>query len=205
MKKLVLSTAVIFVLFFSFGQARADFDSGLKAYQHGDYITALQHWRPLARHGDGCAQYNIGFIYASGHGVPRDYSEAAKWYLKAAEQGYAIAQNKLAFMYVRGHGMEQNDDAAVAWWRRAAEQGHAEAQSNLAGMYAQGRGAPKNFVLAYMWVSLAAAQNPDPGIQRNLTWLEKQMTSTQLADAEQLARAWKPRSEATPFNCVSLP
>ena len=33
--------------------------------------------------------------------VPKDETEAAKWYLKAAEQGDAAAQNKLGAMYAK--------------------------------------------------------------------------------------------------------
>ncbi len=41
---------------------------------------ALREWRPLAKSGDPYAQYNLGTMYAYGHGVPQDYAEAAQRY-----------------------------------------------------------------------------------------------------------------------------
>ena len=69
------------------GSARADFDAGYRAYQSGDYETALREWKPLAEQGDAVAQNNFGFMYSEGLGVPQDYMESWKWYRKAAEQG----------------------------------------------------------------------------------------------------------------------
>ena len=37
--------------------------------------------------GAASAQYNLGFMYLNGQGVPQNYAEAAKWYRKAAVQG----------------------------------------------------------------------------------------------------------------------
>ena len=46
-----------------------------------------------AEEGDVEAQNKLGMIYYNGEGVPKDYTEAIKWYRKAAEQGYAKSQN----------------------------------------------------------------------------------------------------------------
>ncbi len=40
----------------------ADFDKGLTAYQNGDYVTALNEWRPLAEQGDADAQFSLGWM-----------------------------------------------------------------------------------------------------------------------------------------------
>ncbi len=48
----------------------ADWDKEVTAYQNGDYATALKEWTPLAEQGDADAQYNLGVMYALGHGVP---------------------------------------------------------------------------------------------------------------------------------------
>lgn len=65
----------------------ADVQSGLDAYEAGDYATALKEFKPLAEQGDAVAQYNLGKMYRKGHGVSKDGKKAAKWYRKAAEQG----------------------------------------------------------------------------------------------------------------------
>ena len=46
-----------------------------------------------AEAGDANEQCYLGLSYQQGeYGLPKDYSEAAKWYRKAAEQGHAGAQ-----------------------------------------------------------------------------------------------------------------
>ncbi len=72
--------------------ASADLQKGLDAYNAGDYATAMKEWRPLAEQGNVNAQYNLGFMYDKGKGVPKDDAEAAKWYRLAADQGNADAQ-----------------------------------------------------------------------------------------------------------------
>ena len=84
-----------------------------------------------AKAGDVVAQYNLGVMYDTGEGVPKDYAEAAKWYRKAAEQGHAVAQFNLGVMYADGEGVSKNDAEAVKWFRQAAEQGHLDAKEWL--------------------------------------------------------------------------
>ncbi len=104
-----------------------DYDEGEAAYNKGDYATALRKFRPLAEQGDAEAQFNLGWMYTQGWGVPRDDTEAAKWWHKAAEQGNANAQGKLGFLYTQGRGVPRDDTEAVKWYRKAAEQGNNEA------------------------------------------------------------------------------
>ena len=70
----------------------ADFQKGVKAYQGGNYATALREWTPLAEQGDAFAQHNLGIMYENGQGVPQDYKAVARWYRLAVEQGHAKAQ-----------------------------------------------------------------------------------------------------------------
>lgn len=55
-------------------------------------------------------------MYDDGRGVPKDASEAAKWYLRAANQGVDRAQLKLAYMYREGRGMPQDRVRAHMWF-----------------------------------------------------------------------------------------
>jgi hypothetical protein len=59
------------------------------AYNRGDYATALRLIKPLATQGNADAQTNLGFMYDTGLGVPKDDKEAVKWYRLAAAQGNA--------------------------------------------------------------------------------------------------------------------
>ena len=61
-----------------------------------------------AEQGDARAQFNTGFMYHRGQGVPQNYKEALRWYMKAAEQGFADAQLNTGLMYDQGKGVPQN-------------------------------------------------------------------------------------------------
>ena len=81
----------------------------------------LDDLRQKAEAGDAEAQYNLGRTYYLGNGVPKDLTEAVKWYSRAAEQGFAPAQVNLGNMYSRGEGAPKDDTKAVKWIRKAAD------------------------------------------------------------------------------------
>jgi TPR repeat protein len=111
-----------------------------------------------AQKGDAAAQFNLGLRYANGKDVPKDSTEAVKWFRKAAEQGLAIAQYSLGVMYDRGEGVAQNSTEAVNWYDKAAEQGLADAEFNLGVMYLIGKGVLENSAEADKWFRKAADQ-----------------------------------------------
>src|SRR5208283_2747356 len=117
-----------------------DVEAGIKAYQGGDYKTALSLLSMAAVQGNAAAQTNIGLMYYKGQGVSKDYEQAARWYEMAADQGYAAAQFNLGYMYDQGQGVLQDYKKAAAWYRLAADQGYAKAQANLGVMYYKGIG-----------------------------------------------------------------
>ncbi len=53
-----------------------------------------------------------------------------------------------------------------------------------------------DYVLAYMWANLAAAQGQELAVQLRDVLVEE-MTSNQIAEAQRLAREWKPLKEST--------
>ncbi len=169
------------------------------AFFWGDFATALRLWRPLAEQGDADAQSSLGMMYEEGQGVPQSYAEAVKWYRLAAEQGDATAQNRLGVMYATDQGVPQDYAEAVKWFRLAAEQGDAETQNRLGIMYREGQGVPQDYVQAHMWFNLAAswfsapeAENRDKAVE-NRDLAASKMTPAQIAEAQKLAREWKPK------------
>ena len=96
-------------------------------------------------------------------------------------------------MYSRGEGVPQDYAEAVRWYRLAAEQGDAEAQFNLGVMYTDGKGVPQDYVLAHMWFNLSAAQGDE--MARRTAMVSRRMTPDQIAEAQRLAREWKPVAE----------
>jgi TPR repeat protein len=101
----------------------ADFNSGLTAYNKGDYTTAAKEWRPLAEQGVAAAQFNLGLMYYDGHGVPLDFAQAAEWFTKAAEQDYGKAQYDLGAMYGIGKGVKRDYVQAYKWLNLCAAKG----------------------------------------------------------------------------------
>ena len=59
MKRLVLLAVLIVGLATA---ARADFATGLRSYEAGDYYAAYKEWLPLAEAGDPAAQRNLGHL-----------------------------------------------------------------------------------------------------------------------------------------------
>jgi len=118
--------------------------------------------------------------------------------LKAkAEQGDAQAQNSLGVRYDTGQGVPQNYAEAIKWFRMAAEQGDAAAQYNLGSMYGLGRGVPQDYVQAHMWVNLAASMSQAEENERYANYrklIAEEMTPAQIAEAQRLAREWKPKT-----------
>jgi len=173
------------------GSAKAsyidDYTKGLNAAQSGDFSTALREWTTLAEQGDSSAQFNLGVMYEHGRGVPKDDKTAEKWYRLAAKQGVADAQFNLGVMYGKGRGVPKDDKTAEKWYRLAAKQGDAKAQINLGIMYIDGRGVIKDVVYAHMWVNIGASNGAAyaGGIR---DFIEKRMTSAQIAEAQKLAR-----------------
>jgi len=82
--------------------------------------------------------------------------------------------------------------------KMAAERGDAEAQYNLDLMYYNGRGVPQDYIQAHLWLNLAAASSsPDDAEARKKAaetrdGLATIMTPAQIAEAQRLAREWKP-------------
>jgi len=104
--------------------AFADFQTGLEAYQKGDYVGAAKEWRPLAEQGNPVAQFNLGLLYLDGHGVPQSPVEAANWFRRAAEQDYTQAQHNLGAMYGSGQGVKRDLVQAYKWLNICAAKGN---------------------------------------------------------------------------------
>ena len=168
---------------------------GAGGYAQPDFEETLC----LAQQGDAEAQYFLGIAYYQGKGVLRDYQEAVKWFRKAAEQGYALAQAFLGAMYVKGEGVPQDYQEAAKWFQLAAGQGDAEAQSVLGVMYHNGEGVPRDYVRSHMWLNLNLSQETDEDKRKEqaerLNSLEKRMTTEQIAEAQKLAREFKPKGK----------
>jgi uncharacterized protein len=182
------------------GNPNAQLNLGIALFRWSQYrdpqgtSEALEWYRRAAEQGLVQAQGALGNIYEGYSGVPRDDAESAKWYRKAANQGDALSQVALGFMYVDGRGVEKNYAEAMELFRHPAEKGYTWAEYGLGVGYQNGQGVPQDYVLAHMWFNLAAAQaaQGDDDAKKARDLLASKMTLDQIAEAQRLARGWKP-------------
>ncbi len=78
--------------------------------------------------------------------------------------------------------------------QQRADQGDSNAQDNLGVLYYMGQGVPQDYVRAHMWFNLAAAGG-DKVAARHRDIVAAKMTPAQIAEAQKLAREWKPTTQ----------
>jgi TPR repeat protein len=192
--------SILLILSSAASVAAGPFEDAREAHYKRDYATVIRLLRPLADQGNARAQTILGSMYEYGEGVPKDYSEARVWFKKAADQGSSEAQFQLGFTYVNpvvayNLGAAKNYNEARIWFRKAADQGHVLAQAYLGLMYRDGEGVQQDYVQAHMWFNLASASSSEKSrymIAEYRDDVAKKMTPAQIAEAQKLAREWKP-------------
>ena len=172
-------------------------EDAFAAYKAGNYEQALKIWRPLAEQGDAVAQLRLSVMYAEGEGVAKDDAESLKWGQLAAENGNVTAQLIMGARYNEGRGVPKDASEAVKWFEKAANKGAAYGQFNLGLIYAGGSGVPQDKVQSFKWFTLAAAIFPESSKERdqaiyNANQVAAKMTPAEIAEAQRLAKEWKP-------------
>ena len=104
-------------------------------------------------------------------------------------------------MYKEGEGVPQDYKEAVKWYRKAADQGSERGQYFLGLMYKEGEGVPQDYIQAHMWYNLSASQGFDYA-RKARDSLVKEMTRTQIAEAQKLAREWRSQKPGCGFTTV---
>ena len=101
-------------------QSNKDLDLGAKAYQVGDYETAIRYYEKSADAGNVIALSNLGDCYYYGRSIPVDKTKAKECWDKAAIFGDIAAIYKLGDMYRNGD-LLKNLDYSHALYLRAFE------------------------------------------------------------------------------------
>ncbi len=171
---------------------QAQWETAKRAFDQGDYATALKELRPLAEKGEPQAQALLGLMYNLGRGVPLDMAQALKWYKASADQGDAEGEFHLGTMYLNGSGVGRDTAQGLKWLKLSAEQGQRDAYLLLGMAYMNLNDAPRDVVEADMWLRLAAAHG-DPLAPGQRAKLEGHMTRDQIKKAQSLAAAWQPK------------
>ncbi len=127
-------------------------------------------WLDRAEGGDASAQYQLGYCYETGQGVPRDLGTACRWYLRAARQGHARAQYYYGLACSNGApGVEWDRIEACKWLTLAAKAGLREAIRDLGAFklsseeQRQGTQAAREFVAVpepQLWQARVTAAPP---------------------------------------------
>ena len=99
MKKLVIASLIAAALMLQGDAALAGpWEDGMTAYNRGDYVPAMQLFRPLAKQGNARAQAIIGAMYRKGQGVAKSSAHAFMWLSLASARGDAKAKAEVAEM-----------------------------------------------------------------------------------------------------------
>jgi uncharacterized protein len=139
-------------------QLKTTFDSGVNAYDAGDYPTAYKIWSGIDQY-DLAAMRNVAMMLRAGQGVKKDPAEAEVLYEEAAEAGLPTAQADLADMLLKGEAGPPNPKRALPLLTAAAAANHPLAQYELAQMYETGADGlvPKNMDVARQLYASAAS------------------------------------------------
>ena len=139
------------------GDSIAQYNLALQLEGKGGLPEAVAWYQKAADQKLREAEYNVGYMYAHGKGLPESDVNAELWFRRAAEQGLAVAQHTMGIFYAEGRGgVEQSFVKATNWHRKAAEQGLAAAQSHLGYLYAVGKIVERNPAEAANWFRKAA-------------------------------------------------
>ena len=159
-----------------------------------DAAEAVRWYRVAAEGGFMAAWQQLAEHYAEGRGVAQDFAEAIQWYRKLADEGDTFSRSRIGEFYRDGRGVPQDYAEAAKWFGEAAAGGYAYAQYQMGLFHRDGRGVHSDVVEAYKWLTLAAAAaNPIPGAAAERDLLATKMTSVQIAEAQRLSSAWKPK------------
>ncbi len=171
---------------------RSEQDLAKQAYMAGDYKTAHDEWLKRATQNNTEAQFNLGYLFENGQGVPVDLFSAARWYELAARQNYPGADHMLKQIRSKILASEKE---SIKKWLPKANKGDPASQLALAEILAAGRIVKKNNIEALKWL-LLSLENAEPGTikKRMLRFeanLREQMAFPDVKEVYSRIEAWK--------------
>ena len=139
------------------------FDTGERQYRESNDPAPVNS-SPRASE----VEFQTGYQYEHGEGVPKNLAVAARWYGRAAAAGDARAQVNLGRMYESGQGVPEDRVKAAEWWSKSAAQGNVDGMFELGRAYEFGIGVQPNHATAQRWFEEAAQR----GDTRARTYLQ---------------------------------
>lgn len=118
-----------------------------------DDAALMRFWvMKAAEAGHIKAMQSLARRYETGALLPKNESEALRWYRRAAEMGDSSSTINVGLFYDFGKGgVSQNRQEALAWFRKAADLGNNHAMYMVGSAYAYGDGVEKNEEQAIAW------------------------------------------------------
>ena len=172
-----------------------------------DYKAGIKWYSAAAQRGHAHAAAMLGWLSVSGPNVPwhaevpTDLTAAVKWLRLAVKGDDQFGEQTLASLYKDGRGVPADFEEAARLYRLAADQGDSDSQTFLGFLYLKGEGVTKDYVQAHLWFNLCAARSSSSrstsadSCRSSRESLEALMTPAQIAEAQSLARNWKPRTQ----------
>ena len=94
--------------------------------------AAAEDFEQSAAVGDPHAIFNLGYMFLTGNGKPKDSEEAVKHFELAAAMGVPAALNALGVAYFNGMGVPRDKVKAISYLRRAAAEVRARMEHHRA-------------------------------------------------------------------------
>jgi TPR repeat protein len=134
---------------------KTTFDSGVVAYDLGDYPKAYKIWSGIEDQ-DLAAMRNVAMMLRTGTGVAKNPKRAEEIYGTAAEAGLPTAQADLADMLLKGEAGPPDPAAALPLLEAAAAADHPVAEYELGQMFEAGGLVPRDLPTARKLYAAAA-------------------------------------------------
>jgi uncharacterized protein len=160
-----ITTAIKFCRTASASSRRAMYQLGRAYAANKQAADAVSAYRKAADKGSTSAMVELGVMFGTGAGVPKDEAQARTLFERAAEAGNPRGVTNLAAIS-RSGGAPTDPTKSRAMLMRAAEKNSAEAQYQLGLMYADGVGGPQDDVAARSLFEKAAAQDHAGALER---------------------------------------
>lgn len=179
MKKIILITIISLLSNIVFAQSREEiFKSYLFYAQQGNidaqaslahcYIDGIgtekdykqaHYWLRQSLKKSSFSQYNLGYCFENGFGVPINMDSAIYYYKKASKHNETLAIVTLGRCYQEGIGVKQSHRKAIHYYEWACERHNAIALWQLGNYYSKGEHVKQNLTKAKKLLVEAANKN----------------------------------------------
>jgi TPR repeat protein len=154
------------------GQLVAQVTLGTIVYELGvgatvDWDKAAHYARLGADQNNALAEVELGRMYLTGHGVPKDDAAGIVLIRRAAAQQDASAMALLGQLAMTGRGMVQDESAGARWFQQAADAGDVHSATIYGSLLIMGQGVTKDEASGARY-TMRAAEAGDVDAQINL-------------------------------------